>query len=303
MSFNNNEAKSVNGDISLRDHYFNNSSHSEQITGVNKEVSVVYSTLQPTANEFHPSTSSNGAVRKEPQRNFHKSHTPRSNNYGSGRTFSNSKGYRQNYEVEEFPRRTFANTQQYGELTKHSTENVNFNYKPIRGVEDVIEKKSSSSYSRNSFHRDENSGYQKYENSGYQKYKNHPQNFSRQKYDYKESGNNYERSNRSQFNKVDKFSFDNKFRKGSNNHSKGNLYSKSYTHRQIPNSISERYDKKDNNNDDHSFKENNSSIFKTNHFDNQYGKFDRRNMKEYGSQGSFGKGKNEKIFKNKKGKT
>lgn len=76
-----------------RRQYGNNSpSGSYQTLETNQ---VMYSTLQPTAAEFQPLNSSNGAIKKELQRNsFNKYDCSKPNYYGSGRTFSNSRGYR-----------------------------------------------------------------------------------------------------------------------------------------------------------------------------------------------------------------
>lgn len=80
-----------------RQQYGNNSpSDSYQTLETNQ---VMYSTLQPTAAEFQPLNSSNGAIKKEPQRNSsNKYDCSKPNYYGSGRTFSNSRGYRHTHE-------------------------------------------------------------------------------------------------------------------------------------------------------------------------------------------------------------
>lgn len=92
MAMFNNQASFMDENISIEKQYGNSPSGSYQTLETNQ---VRYSTLQPTAAEFQPSNSSNGAVKKEPQRSsFNRYDYSKPNYYGSGRTFSNSRGYR-----------------------------------------------------------------------------------------------------------------------------------------------------------------------------------------------------------------
>lgn len=281
--FNGNQACFMDENISLRGQQFDNSpSGSYQALETNQ---VIYSTLQPTAAEFQPSNSSNGAIKKEPQRNSSNRSNSKPNYYGSGRTFSNSRGYMSTHERpkdKSFVRDSHSGSSQFftnASQNESKTSEISFsNYK---------EEKSHGSFPDSSFKfSDYSSNYQFDGNFGSRTNLRHnPQrNFKKQFHDY----NNY--SNSQQFSKShwpSKSSSSNSFKKGYSN--KKITFNKNKDRSRIDslNNITENQSEIED--VDHRITESESHTYQSNKLSSNFShsKYIKKNVNDLGNRSSF----------------
>lgn len=222
MALFNNQTTYIDENVSYGQFSNNTQMNSHPMQSAHQEVNVIYSTLQPTATEFHPLNSSNGAIRKEPQRHsYNRPKSTRPNSYGSGRTFSNSRGYRQKNERSEdtlFERQKFSENDQQNDQYKNSVGNSNSYYNQNDG-----NVRGYANTSPNSTKYLNNYNYQNEGSSNFYSKNNYSEDFSG-------SGRNFDRYNRSNFSsKSENFPSNGAVRKGYNyNFAKKSSYNKSY---------------------------------------------------------------------------
>lgn len=277
--------------------------NSHPTESTNQAVDVIYSTLQPTATEFHPLSSSNGAIRKETQRHSYNRHKgTRPNSYGSGRTFSNSRGYKQKNERSEetlFERQKFSDSNHQND--KNPIGNSNFYYNQnddnLRGTY-LNTTSNPTKYSSNYNYHEGSSNLQSHPKNHYSEdFIGHSSNFGR-----------YNKSHSS--NKMENFHSSSMLRKGYNhNFGKKSTYNKTSKDKSRFNTQHNtgynrfQMEQESFQNDYHSFGEKNNVNFKSgfksssDNFTNN--KFSRQNMKDFTNQSLK---KNDKNFvKIKKG--
>lgn len=294
MALFNNQTSYVDENVSFGGQYTQMNSH--------QTVDVLYSTLQPTATEFHPLSSNNGAIRKEPQRHSYNRHKgTRPNSYGSGRTFSNSRGYRQRNERSEetlLERQRSSETDQQHEQYRNpigiSNSYYNQNDENLR-----------SAYTNNSSNSTKYLSNYNYQYEGSSNFQSH----SRNNYgeDYSGHASNFGRYNRSNFsNRTENLSSNGAVRKNHNyNYTKKNSYYKNYKDKSrfnTPQSNGFNKTKTEDNyqTDYHGSSEKNNVNFKSSYrsSDNYTSnKYSRQNVKDFGNQSLKKSDKNIKVKK------
>ncbi|XP_056631026.1 protein shuttle craft [Diorhabda sublineata] len=157
MSFYDNQENNYpRGSFTPTESYFNNRAQSSLSNSPylrNLPVDISHSTLEPTAREFFPTTSTseshNGAVKKRPQNKFKDKDNINWRRYGSGRTFNSS---RQNTSSSQFSISSYDKNDNSQNNEQHSDNHRN----PIKSNERY---QSSSSYEDryNSGYEDNNS--------------------------------------------------------------------------------------------------------------------------------------------------
>lgn len=292
MSTFNNQAS--NQDVLHLDNNFQtNSQHS---IDANQGVEVTSSNLQPTATEFQPSSSSYGAIKRDPIKcSYNKPNKGlRTNEYGSGRIFNNAGGFKQKKEKSEdqlFSRECFYNR------TRNSYALPNNDYK--QNIQQVKHShlNTCTHFSQN-YYDGNLDDYLFTTTPNYQdQVKSHSENnFKKQNY---EQFGESERLNRQFHNKLEK-PF-NKLRKGCNNQfdRKGMTYNKKYD-KNKPNKVQVKYCNRDfqeanNSEENHNvnYKSANKSLIDKSQ---RNVKFEKKHERDYKSQFIYNKGKVQTNF-------
>lgn len=304
MAYLNNEPSYVNGDsISGQDFH-----------GLNSNREVIHSNLQPTSAEFRPLSSNNGAIRKEPQRHSYNKHKgPRYSSYGSGRTFSNSRGQKQFFERQDqaFARDNFTPDRQQKEPLENTFGN-SYNIGNHNGdTSGNSYSNSSSNYQGPNYnyqYRESSNNYGK--NSSYGNYR------KENNREFDESGSGYKKFNKPA-QPTRSFNYNNnRFRKDYNNYGRKKVsYSKNNRDAQssfdVDSNGAPTSSKEEQNNFVEDYKKTEESdygqynaSYRSSYNNNYSGnKFSRKNGRDSGTYSNFSKSRAEKnVIKNNKGK-
>lgn len=304
MSFFNNEPSYVNGANSISGQDFHTSLDSNQTEVISS------SNLRPTSAEFHPLSSTNGAIRKEPQQHLYNRHKgSRNSSYGSGRTFSNSRSQKQFYERQEqvLVREDYNQHSQQKEPLANTFENSN----GLSRLNGQSSKSSHNNISSNSSYQPTNRNYHDGSSSHYNSY---PKNNSYDNYrkenhrDFNEYGNSYKRFTNKTGQPNRSFNYNsNRFKKDYNNYGrKKSSYNRfndvNVSSDEHPSSSREQDHFEENYRTDETDIQPVKSYKST--FNNHHGnKFSRKNFRDSGVYTPFFKTRAEKIsIKTNKGK-
>lgn len=233
------------------------------------QVDVRYSTLEPTAQEFHPSSqtpgSTNGAVKKttrNEKNQYRSKEKNRRNWYGSGRTFNGSKRdyYNRNersYKNEE--QNSFQNNASFVDKLNHDSciddddsynsdkfakEKKNLDNSQPKSTERNVEASSKQYGSRNKYKENARGDYQTSNVDSSQSYENSNKNFRGNNRTYEKSyrtniHNKYERSN-NYYEKSEGSSTFDRYNRSDNYDNSGKNYTNNYTYRKNSNNSFER---------------------------------------------------------------
>lgn len=265
MSFYNNQLDfmNVNSNFQVQSQNSAQSSGSSNTRELpNRVVDVRYSTLEPTAQEFHPSSqtsgSTNGAVKKTPQneKNQYKSKEKnRRSWYGSGRTFNGSKRDHYNRNERSYKNEEQSNFQDNTSIVGKSNQNSciddvlsynsynsdkftkekkNLNNPQLKNLERNVDAASKQYGSRNKYKENTKTDYPTSSLDSSQSYENYHKNFKGNSRTYEKSyksnfhnkydNNYYEKSDRN--NTYDKYSRSDNYYDGSGKSYTNNHYRK-----------------------------------------------------------------------------